>query len=132
MPLSEHEQRILAELEESLVRHDPEFAQRVRTRTLRHQAGTQCKWAALTFLAGLGILVAFYTQSVLAGIAGVAIMFASAVVFEQNVRHLGAEGRRAAAPPADPAASSGLHRTLHGTRDWLHSRLSRRDRPPRR
>ena len=47
MPLSEHEQRILAELEESLVRQDPEFAERVRSETVYRHAGRYCKWAAV-------------------------------------------------------------------------------------
>ena len=64
MPLSDHEQRILAELEESLVRQDPEFAERVRSETVYRHAGRYCKWAAVTFVLGVVILVAFYSKSV--------------------------------------------------------------------
>ena len=53
MPLSDHEQRILAELEESLVRQDPEFAERVVRDVYRH-AGRYCRWAAVTFVLGVG------------------------------------------------------------------------------
>ena len=53
MPLSDHEQRILAELEESLVRQDPEFAERVRSETVYRHAGRYCKWAAVTFVLGV-------------------------------------------------------------------------------
>jgi len=52
MPLSEHEQRILAELEESLVRQDPEFAERVRSETVYRHAGRYLKGAAVGFVAG--------------------------------------------------------------------------------
>lgn len=129
MPLSEHEQRILAELEESLVRHDPEFAQRVRTKTLHHHAGAQCKWSAITFVAGLAILIGFYAQSVGAGLVGIAIMFASAVVFERNFRRLDKSPRLDLArarlgrgdKPRAPAA-------LRQSRDWLRARLFRRGR----
>src|SRR5580658_628529 len=82
VPLSEHEQRILAELEESLVRQDPDFAERVRTETVYRHAGRYCKWAAVGFVAGIAILIAFYPKSVAVGFLGVALMFSSAVVFE--------------------------------------------------
>lgn len=129
MPLSEHEQRILAELEESLVRHDPQFAARVRSDTLYRRAGRHCRWAVVGFVAGLAVLVAFYSQSVPAGLFGVALMFGSAVAFERNFRRLGKVGwhdlvgsRR---PKAEPG---GVEHALGGTREWLRSHLFRRDR----
>lgn len=129
MPLSEHEQRILAELEESLVRQDPQFAERVRSKSVYHHAGRQCKWAALGFVAGLAILVAFYSESVVLGLVGVAVMFASAVVFEQNLRRLGkaswhdlTRARRGGDEPP------GFEHALNGTREWIRSRFFRRDR----
>ena len=84
MPLSEHEQRILAELEESLARHDPRFVERVQSESVR--ATRRCRWAVVGFLVGLAVLVAFYSESVGVGLLGVAVMFASAVVFEHNLR----------------------------------------------
>ena len=92
VPLSDHEQRILAELEESLVRQDPEFAERVRSETVYRHAGRYCKWAAVTFVLGVVILVAFDSKSVIAGFIGVVIMFASAVWFERNLRRMGRAG----------------------------------------
>jgi hypothetical protein len=129
VPLSEHEQRILAELEESLVREDPRFAERVRTKTVYRHAGRQCKWAALGFLAGLAVLVAFYSQSVVLGLVGVALMFGSAVVFERNLRRLGraswhdlTRSHRAEEQPA------GIVQALEGTKEWFRSHFFRRDR----
>lgn len=128
MPLSEHEQRILAELEESLVRQDPQFAERVKNKTVYRHAGRQCKWAAFGFLVGLAVLVAFYSASVVLGLAGVAVMFASAVVFERNLRRLGKASwhdltrRRAGDEPAS------FEHALNGTREWIRSHLFRRDR----
>lgn len=128
MPLSEHEQRILAELEESLVRQDPHFAERVRNKTVYRHAGRQCKWSALGFIVGLAVLVAFYSESVVVGLVGVALMFVSAVVFERNLRRLGkaswhdlTRARRPGEPPA-------LDHAFNGTRDWIRSHLFRRDR----
>ncbi len=130
MPLSEHEQRILAEMEESLVREDPHFAERVKSETVYRHAGRHCIWSALGFAAGVAILVAFYSESVLVGLLGVAVMFGSAVVFERNVRRMGRAGWR------------DLTRTLHedresrdrslatggafrNTREWLRSHFRR-------
>jgi hypothetical protein len=133
VPLSDHEQRILAELEESLVRQDPEFAERVRTESVYRHAGRYCKWAAVTFVLGVAILVAFYSTSVVAGFVGVAIMFASAVWFERNLRRMGRAGWHDLTRPRDgeqsraAAASSGLEGAVTEARDWFRARFHRRE-----
>lgn len=132
MPLSEHEQRVLAELEESLVRHDPDFAERVRSETVYRHAGRRCKWAAAGFVAGGVIMVAFFSRSVLAGLFGFAIMFVSAVVFERNLRHMGKAGWRdftRSLREEDPdRKGNGIETAVHGARRWLRTHLLRRDR----
>ncbi len=133
MPLSDHEQRILAELEESLVRQDPEFAERVRSESVYRHAGRYCKWAAVTFVVGVAILVAFYSVSVIVGFVGVVIMFASAVVFERNLRRMGRAGWHDLTRPRDgerskaAAASNGLEGAVTEARDWFRSRFHRRE-----
>jgi Protein of unknown function (DUF3040) len=135
VPLSEREQKILAELEESLVRQDPEFAERVRSETVYRHAGRHCKWAAAGFIAGLAVLVAFYSQSVAVGLLGVALMFVSAVVFERNMRRMGKAGwhdltrslRQRGEEPAS-GSQSGIDHAVHGTREWFRTHLFRRDR----
>lgn len=131
MPLSEHEQRILAELEDSLVRQDPAFAERVRSETVYRHAGRYCKWAAVGFVAGVAILVAFYSQSVVVGLLGVAVMFASAVVFERNLRRMGKAGwhdfTRSLHEDQPSGSGGGIEHAVHGARDWFRTRLFRRD-----
>ena len=132
MPLSDHEQRILAELEESLVKADPEFAERVRSETVYRHAGRYCKWAAVTFVLGVVILVAFYSKSVIAGFLGVIIMFASAVWFERNLRRMGRAGwadltRSKDGEPRTAGASSGIEGAVSGARDWFRTRFHRRE-----
>jgi hypothetical protein len=131
VPLSEHEQRILAELEDSLVRQDPAFAERVRSETVYRHAGRYCKWAAAGFVAGVVILVAFYSQSVVVGLLGVAVMFASAVVFERNLRRMGKAGwhdfTRSLHQDQPSGSSGGIEHAVHGARDWFRTRLFRRD-----
>jgi hypothetical protein len=132
VPLSDHEQRILAELEESLVKADPEFAERVRSETVYRHAGRYCKWAAVTFILGVVILVAFYSKSVVAGFLGVVIMFASAVWFERNLRRMGRAGwhdltRSKDGEPRTGSASSGIEGAVTGARDWFRTRFHRRE-----
>jgi hypothetical protein len=130
VPLSEHEQRILAELEESLVRQDPEFAERVRSETVYRHAGRYCKWAAVAFVAGLAILVAFYSQSVAVGLFGVAVMFVSAVVFERNLRRMGKAGWHDLTRSINddsPSGTRGFEGAVHQARGWFRTRFRRRE-----
>ena len=127
LPLSEHEQRILAELEESLVKQDPEFAERVRSETVYRHAGRYCKWSAFGFVAGVAILVAFYSQSVVLGFLGVAIMFVSLVVFERNLRRMGKAGWHDLTKPKDEErpGAAGIEGAVHDAREWFRSRFHR-------
>ena len=129
--MSEHEQRILAELEESLSKQDPAFADRVANESVYRHAGRQAKWAAVCFVLGLVGLVALYSASVLFGLAGVAVMFASAVVFERNLRAMGKAGwhdvTRSLHEEERSGAAGGIESAVHDARDWLRSRFHRRD-----
>jgi len=89
MPLSEHEQRILAELEESLSKQDPRFAKNVRETNVYSHGGRRVRWGIAGFIAGLVILILCFSTSVLLGLVGVALMFISAVVIERNARLMG-------------------------------------------
>ncbi len=127
MPLSDHEQRILAELEESLVRQDPEFAERVRSETVYRHAGRHCKWAAVAFVAGVAVLVAFYSQSVLLGFLGVATMFVSLVVFERNLRRMGKAGWHDLTRSSEEKGEGppGIEGAVHDAREWFRTRFHR-------
>jgi len=89
VPLSEHEQRILAELEDSLSKQDPRFAKSVRETNVYSHGGRRVRWGIAGFVAGLVILVLFFSDSIVLGLIGVALMFVSAVVVERNARLLG-------------------------------------------
>lgn len=132
MPLSDHEQRILAELEESLVRQDPQFAERVRSETVYRHAGRYCKWAAFGFFVGVAILVGFYSHSVGVGFLGVALMFACAVVFERNLRRMGKAGwhdltRSIQKGRSQGSTPAGIEGAVENAKTWLRTRF-RRDR----
>jgi hypothetical protein len=81
----------------------------------------------------VAILVAFYSVSVIVGFVGVVIMFASAVVFERNLRRMGRAGWHDLTRTRDgerskaAAASNGLEGAVTEARDWFRSRFHRRE-----
>jgi Protein of unknown function (DUF3040) len=124
MPLSEHEQKILAELEESLSKQDPKFAKSVRETNVYSHSLRRVRWAILTFLLGLVVLVAF-VQSVMVGIVGVAMMFVSAVVIERNIRRIGRASWRDLTRRTTADDASAVGGPLRGLRDVLNKFRSR-------
>ena len=56
MPLSEHEQRILAEIERRLLEEDPKFAHQVGS-SFRAHLGRRLKLAVVGFVLGLVVVV---------------------------------------------------------------------------
>jgi hypothetical protein len=128
VPLSDHEQRILAELEESLNREDPEFADKVRNESLYRHSGRQVRWAALGFVLGLVLTVWLFATSVWLGLVGVAIMFICAVVIQRNLRRMGRASwhdltHGFQGPP--PEHATGIERNVHEARDWFKNRFRR-------
>ena len=120
MPLSEHEQRILDQLEESLSKQDPHFAKNVRESNVYAHGGRRVRWGIAGFIAGLLILLLFFSNSIALGLVGVAMMFISAVVVERNVRLLG----RASWQDLTRSAQGDDARANYGPRtsslrDWL-------------
>lgn len=126
MPLSEHEQKILAELEESLSKQDPRFVKNVRETNVYSHGGRRVRWGVVGFVAGLMILILFFSRSTLLGLVGVALMFISAVVIERNARLLGRASWQdiTRSPQGDDAHANYGPRT-RSLRDWL-SRQRRR------
>ncbi len=80
MPLSDHEQRILNSLEESL-ENDPHFVGTVEALKSSARSRQTRIVSVIVFLIGTAVMVAFFTQSVMAGIIGVALMFVSSLAF---------------------------------------------------
>lgn len=92
MPLSEHEQRVLKEMEQALYRHDPRFASKVRDESVYRFAGRNLRWSIVGFVAGLAIMLACFTTSVFLGFLGVAIMFACSIGIAVNLKRMGRAG----------------------------------------
>lgn len=122
MPLSEHEQRVLHELEQALYQQDPAFADRVRNETVYRHAGRFLKWSVLTFVIGLAVMIAFFTTSVAVGFLGVLIMFGSLVTFWTNLRRMGKAGLE---DIGRSLRAEGIGNALSDGRTWLRDRFRR-------
>jgi hypothetical protein len=96
MPLSDHEQRILAEIERRLLEEDPKFAQQVGSSFQAHLA-RRLKLAAVGFTLGLVVLVVGFVQSVALGVAGFIVMLIAIFEFVRTLRRRAAINRPAAA-----------------------------------
>ena len=124
LPLSEHEQQVLQELEQALVEQDPAFADRVRSENVYRYAGRYLKWSVLGFAVGLTVMLVFFTTSVAVGFVGVLIMFASLVLFWTNLRRMGKAGWE---DIGRSLRGEGIGHAVNDTRSWLRDRF-RRDR----
>ena len=76
MPLTEHEQRVIEELERSLLRDDPALAKAFRTTPKR--SGNQVLLVVFGMLVGLGVLAGgVFLQNMIIAAGGFVVMFAS-------------------------------------------------------
>ena len=122
MPLSEHEQRVLHELEQALYQHDPAFADRVRSESVYRYAGRFLKWSVVAFLVGLGVMLYTFTSNVFLGFLGVLIMFASLVTFWTNVRRMGKAGWE---DIGRSLRTDGIGHVVGDARTWMRDRFRR-------
>ena len=129
MPLSEHEQRLLDQIERALYQDDPKFASTVRSSDLRTHMKRRLRRAAFVLALGFGLLLAgVVTQQYAVGIAGFAVMVGALLLAMTSwkrlgssspvLRSVGADGKpggerragkatRGPRPAKKPGASSG-------------------------
>lgn len=86
--LSEHEQRILAEIERNLAEEDPDFVRHVTKPPSPGRASTVLRLGILGLLIGFGLLLG-YTTNVILGIGGFCVMLGSLVAIVYSARQLG-------------------------------------------
>jgi hypothetical protein len=84
MPLDDHEQRILAEIERRFYEEDPDLAHKVRNIDRREQRGIRLPIAGIV-VAALVILASFTSQTYVA-LAGFALLVVSATALVQALR----------------------------------------------
>lgn len=79
MPLSEHEQRLLEQMERALHAEDPKFASTMRGADLRVRYRRRALLAAAAFILGIVALMAgAITEMIAVGVAGFVVMLVSA------------------------------------------------------
>ncbi|WP_067655212.1 DUF3040 domain-containing protein [Nocardia harenae] len=101
MPLSEHEQRMLEQIESALYAEDPKFASSVRGGRLRTTTSRRRLQAAALFVLGLVLLIAGIAIPVRPGGFPVISLVGFIVMFGAGVLLL-VGGSRAAARAAEP------------------------------
>jgi hypothetical protein len=125
VPLSEEEQRILQEMEQTLREHDREFVDRVSHPQYRLESPRGLKWSVVGFLAGTALLLGTFRASIALGICGVLVMTVSALTFAQ---HLGITAEPESDEDDDPkpgATATGATATRGELPDGPLSRRSR-------
>ncbi|HEU4360631.1 MAG TPA: DUF3040 domain-containing protein [Mycobacterium sp.] len=106
MPLSDHEQRMLDEIESALYAEDPKFASSVRGGALRTPTTRRRLQGAALFTVGLGMLVSgvpFYASVshgfLVLSIIGFVVMFGGVVFAITGPRSVGARGQSGSPGP---------------------------------
>jgi DUF3040 family protein len=94
MPLSEHEQRILEEIERRLAEEDPRLVEQVGRTDLYTHLARRIRLASFGFLIGFALLLLFVV-SVWVAAAGFVIMVLSALLIYRHLSQLGRDQVRA-------------------------------------
>lgn len=121
MPLSEHEQRILEEIEKRLAEEDPRLVEQVGRTDLYTHLARRIRFAALAFVAGM-LLILLFVVSPWAAAIGFVVMVLSALLIYRYIGQLGRDQIR------EMQASGRL--TLTGALGRMAARFARRQTPP--
>jgi hypothetical protein len=121
MPLSEHEQRILEEIEKGLAREDPRLVEQVGRTDLYTHLSRRIRMAALGFFLGLLLILLFVVSPWIAAL-GFVIMVLSALLIYRYLGQLGRDQIR------EMQTSGRL--TLAGVLGRIGARFGRRQAPP--
>lgn len=90
VPLSDHEQRILDEIEKNLYQEDPAFARTSKDRKAQRDERKRARLGVLSFVAGfIGLFVFFYSTLVIVGVMAFAAMVLGIVLIAGAARSLG-------------------------------------------
>lgn len=89
MPLSEHEQRILEEIERRLAEDDPKLDEQVGHTDLYTHLARRIRLATIAFVLGVVLLLAFVVSPWIAAIGFVMMVLSSLLIY----RYLGQLGR---------------------------------------
>ena len=124
MPLSEHEQRLLEQMERALYAEDPKFASSLRSAGPRPGSRRRAAVGVLMALVGVGLLITgAATAIVVVGVVGfLAMLFGTFLV----ITTLRAQPETAAAQNAKPAAKAQAKQPKAGFMDRVEERFRKR------
>ncbi|MDX3381248.1 DUF3040 domain-containing protein [Streptomyces sp. V2] len=119
MPLSEHEQRMLEQMERALYAEDPKFATALEGSGLRTYTRRRVYQAVAGFLVGIALLMAgMVAQQVWLSVVGFLVMLGCAV--------LAVTGWRKAPKPGEQPAPGGPHARQPRSRRSMMDRIEQR------
>lgn len=126
MPLSEHEQRMLEQMERALYAEDPKFASALEGSGLRTYTRRRVYQAVAGFLMGIALLMAgMVAQQIWVSVVGFLVMLGCAVLAVTGWRKAPKPGEQ----PAGAAGSAGARRQARQRRsmmDRIEQRWQRR------
>jgi len=123
MPLSEHEQRILDEIERQLAEDDPRLVESVSRASLTAHLVGRIRWSLVGFLLGFAMLMLF-AISIWIAIAGFAAMLASALLVYHYLKQMGRDQLR--------QLDRGRRLSVTGALARMAQRMRRQPPPPGR
>ena len=133
MPLSEHEQRLLDQIERALYAEDPKFASVVRTSDLKTHLRRRVRRAAVLLVLGLAVLVVGVAVPIdgvpteVVGGAGFVIMLGAGLVLARTLSRMAGRDLTAATEPRRERRSRGAGRASGPTeRGGLLGRVEER------
>jgi predicted lipid-binding transport protein (Tim44 family) len=116
VPLSEHEQRQLEQIEQALRAGDPRFADAVQAADPRVHYKRRVTAAALGFLIGIGLLLAgVVIKIIVIAVAGFVVMLACSLWAVRSYQRM--TGMAPGRVPAQARRSGSKRRTARGRRD---------------
>lgn len=123
MPLSEHEQRVLEQIEQSLIADDPRFSAAVKSTDARVIAARKIRIAVAVVLLGLVLLVlGVWLNQVVVGVIGFLVMFGGGVIGLMGLQ----TGRKAGPPVAGSGKGKGAGKSKAKARSSMKDRLEER------
>jgi len=111
MPLSDHEQRILEEIEKRLREEDPRLAATVAKRTVHGHIVRRVRLGIVGFVAGFVMLMLFMV-SIWVALAGFGVMLASALFVYHTIRRMARDQVEAARREGGPSVIGSLARLV--------------------
>ncbi|MFG3621073.1 DUF3040 domain-containing protein [Nocardia sp. NPDC047654] len=132
MPLSEHEQRMLEQIESALYAEDPKFASSVRGGRLRSTSSRRRLQAAALFVLGLFLLVAGIAAPVKPGgfpiisLIGFIVMFGAGVILLLGTSKNIAKDERSGGQATSGSGGRGRQRKSGGFSERMEDRFRRR------